>query len=136
MTHKNSCVVSRFVCCRENILRDQKEQISNEAVSSKYYERASAFVAYLPGTQSTYFLRRIILSYVTFLALPHFSKLSHERLDFSKRGGGRIESEIMFRFSLQLLSKTLLISRKIQRDIIINVHRSSCKVSVILANFN
>jgi hypothetical protein len=33
-----------------------------------------------------------------------------------------------FRFSLQLLSETFLILRRIQRDAIINVHRSSCKV--------
>jgi len=92
-------------------------------------------VPYLSGKQNTYFPGRIILSYVTFPAVPNFSTLSHERLVFSGRGGG-IERKIMFRFFLQLLSKTLLILRRIQQDIIINVHRSSCKVLVILANFN
>jgi hypothetical protein len=33
------------------------------------------------------------------------------------------------------LSETFLILRRIQRGIIINVHRSSFKVSVILASF-
>jgi hypothetical protein len=38
----------------------------------------------------------------------------------------------MFRFSLQFLSKTYLILGRIQRDIVINVKTSSCKVPVIL----
>jgi hypothetical protein len=42
----------------------------------------------------------------------------------------------VFWFSLQLLSKTFLILRRIRRDIIINVHRSSCKVPLLLSDFN
>ena len=42
----------------------------------------------------------------------------------------------VFWFSLQLLSETFLILRRIQRDIIINVHRSSCKMPVFLLDFN
>jgi fructose 1,6-bisphosphatase len=38
-------------------------------------------------------------------------------------------------FSLQLLSEILLILRRTERYIIINVHRSSCKVPVILVRF-
>jgi hypothetical protein len=41
----------------------------------------------------------------------------------------------VFWFSLQLLSETFLILRRIQRDIIINVHRSSCRVPVVLVRF-
>ena len=37
-----------------------------------------------------------------------------------------------FRFSLQILSEIFLILRRIKRDIIIDVHRTSSKVSVIL----
>jgi len=39
----------------------------------------------------------------------------------------------MFRFYLQLLSETFLILRRIKRDMIKNVYRSSCKVPFILA---
>jgi len=42
----------------------------------------------------------------------------------------------VFWFSLQLLSETFFILRRIQRDVIINVHWSSCKVTVILVRFH
>jgi hypothetical protein len=41
----------------------------------------------------------------------------------------------VFWFSLHLLSETFLILRRIQRDITINVHRSSCRVP-LLSDFN
>jgi hypothetical protein len=41
----------------------------------------------------------------------------------------------VFLFSVQLLSVTFLILRRIQPDIIINVHRSSCEVPVIVVRF-
>ena len=40
--------------------------------------------------------------------------------------------KFVFYFSQQRLCETFLILRIIQRDIIINVHMYSCKVSVIL----
>jgi hypothetical protein len=42
----------------------------------------------------------------------------------------------VFWFSLQLLSETFLILIRIQRDIIINVRRSSCKAPLFLSDFN
>jgi hypothetical protein len=42
----------------------------------------------------------------------------------------------VFWFSLQLLSETFLILRRIQRDMIIKAHRSSCKVPIVLSDFN
>jgi hypothetical protein len=38
----------------------------------------------------------------------------------------------VFRFSLQLFSETFLILLRIQQDRIINVHRSSCKIPLLL----
>jgi len=49
--------------------------------------------------------------------------------------GKMVEYTIVFLFSLQLLSETFLILRKIERDLIINVYLASCKVAVILVRF-
>ena len=46
-----------------------------------------------------------------------------------------LDIKFVFWFSLQFLSKRLLILRLIQRDIVINVKKSSCKVTMILARF-
>jgi hypothetical protein len=40
-----------------------------------------------------------------------------------------------FLFSLQLLSETFLMLRRIHRDMIIDVYRSSCKLPVVLSDF-
>jgi hypothetical protein len=74
---------------------------------------------------------RAILSSVACPALQYFCILSHERHDFEKN----IIGHKMFRFSLQIVSEIFLILRRIQRDVIINVCMSSCKVSVILIRF-
>jgi len=42
----------------------------------------------------------------------------------------------VFSLSLQCLSETFLILRRTERDVIKNIHRSSCKVLVILFRFN
>ena len=70
--------------------------------------------------------RAAVLSYAAFLAPPHLSTLSHKRQDFLKN---------VTWFSLQLLSETFLIVGIIQRDIVINVKTSSCKVPVTLVGF-
>jgi len=51
-------------------------------------------------------------------------------------GGGRLlNTKCVFSFPLQLMSETFLVLCVIQRDIITTVHRSSCKVPVILVRF-
>jgi hypothetical protein len=78
------------------------------------------------------FVRRIILSSVSCLALPYFSTLSHIRYDFREN---IIEHKMCVLVFSITLSEIFLILRRIQRDIIINVHRCFCKVPVILVRF-
>jgi len=77
------------------------------------------------------------MSSVTCLDLPHlFFTLPHKRQDFRKKIK-LFSTKCVFRFSLQLFSELLLTVRRIRRDIIINVRRSSCKVHpFFLTDFN
>jgi hypothetical protein len=77
-------------------------------------------------------MRPIILSCVAYLAVPYFSTLSHKRHDFRKKKSERQMCVLIF---FTLLSATFFTLRRIQRDTAINVHRSSCKVPVILVTF-
>ena len=76
---------------------------------------------------------RIILSSVAPLASPHFSTLFHKQCNFGKEF---LNINRVFRFSIQIWSETFLILRRIQRDFIINVKTSSCKVPVIHSKKN
>jgi hypothetical protein len=100
-----------------------------EAISITYSECVSVALV----IQHVKRMRRIILSPVACPAVPYFSTLSHKRHDFQEKKK-LFNMKCVFWFSLQLLSETFLILRKIQRDII-NVHRSSPKVPVILVRF-
>jgi hypothetical protein len=71
-------------------------------------------------------MRRIILSCVTCPAPPYSSTLSHKGHDFQKK----VIKNVFL--SPQILSETFHILRRTQRDIIINVYRSSCKLSLFL----
>jgi hypothetical protein len=76
-------------------------------------------------------MRRIIFSSVACLALPYFSTLSHKWHDLRKNV---IEHKMCVLIVSAILPETFFILRRIERDII-NVHRSSCKVLVILVGF-
>ena len=76
-------------------------------------------------------IRRIILSSVACLAVPYFSTLCHKRHDIRKK---LLNIKYLFLFSLQSLSETFVIPAKIQRDFIINIHRSLCKVLLCLTD--
>jgi hypothetical protein len=76
---------------------------------------------------------RILLSFVASLAPSAFSTVSHKRQDFLKKKVTEHRTYVLI-FSTNL-SETFLILRKIQRDIVIKVKKSSRKVPVILVGF-
>jgi hypothetical protein len=73
-------------------------------------------------------MRRFILSHVACLDLPYFSILAHKCYDLKKR-------LLNIKFPYIFSQKHFLFYERIHRDIIINVHRYSCKVSIILVRF-
>ena len=84
-------------------------------------------------TQHAKLMLRVILLRVAYLVAQDFSTLSHKQRDFQKDG---IEHKMcVIGFSVQVLYERLLILRKIQRDIVMNVKTSPCKVPVILIRF-
>jgi len=73
-----------------------------------------------------------ILSSVACPALQYFSTLSHKQHDL---GGGKvIEHKMCFDLLYKFRLKHLILRRN-ERDIIINVHTSSCKVTAFLVRF-
>jgi hypothetical protein len=77
----------------------------------------------------TSFQRCITYSCVASLPVPYYSTFSHKRKDFQKEF---IECKTCVFFSTYS-SETFLILEIVQLYIAINLHWSSCKVSVILA---
>jgi len=77
-------------------------------------------------------MRCIILSSVACLAVSYFSTLPHKRHDLRKK---LPSIKYVFWFSLQRLTETFVILRRTERNIIINVHRPSCKIPVIFCQF-
>jgi hypothetical protein len=69
-------------------------------------------------------------------ALRLYHIFPHYLINGAIFGKKLLNIKCVFWFCLQILSQTFLILRRIQRDIIINVHRSSCKVPLLLLDFN
>jgi hypothetical protein len=66
------------------------------------------------------------------LAPPHFSNLSHKRQEFRINvTGEKINVLILPTISFEIF----LLQKRIQREIIINVKKFLCKVSIILVRF-
>jgi hypothetical protein len=72
------------------------------------------------------------LLYCHLWPVPHYSIFPHYLINNTIFGKTLLNMKYVFWFSLQLLSETFLIQRRMQRDIIINVHKSMCIVQVIL----
>ena len=112
--------------------RSRNHCCHGKAISIKYSERVCILDLVIQHAKR---MRRIMSS-AACPPLQYFPTLSHKRHDF--RGGGEKKSfniKCVSLSSLQLLYETFLILRRTERDIITNVHRSSCKVPVILVGF-
>ena len=77
-------------------------------------------------------MRHSVMSFEAPLDLPYFFTLSLKRRDFEKNA---LNVKFVL-FSVQLSYKRVLILRRIQRDIVINVKTSSCKVPVIIVFYS
>jgi hypothetical protein len=77
---------------------------------------------------------RGIMSYLACLVLPYFPTLSHKQ--HYLRGKQVPEHSVCVSIFPAILFETFLILKRIMRDIVTNVKASSCKVPVILLDFN
>jgi hypothetical protein len=73
-------------------------------------------------------MRHIVLSFVARRAVPYFSTLSLERLIFGKKV---LAMKCVPWFFLQILSEIFHILKRIQRCVVTNLYRSSCKEPMI-----
>jgi hypothetical protein len=107
---------SRNHCCR------------GKAINVTYSECVSGalFAQHAKGTLC------VMLSYVVCPALPCCSQLSHNWRYFR---GEVIEHKMCVLILCTALSEPFLILRRIQRDVVINVHMSSCKLPLIFVRF-
>jgi len=107
-------------------------------MSMKYYDCVCILALV---NRHTMRMRRVLLSSVACLSLPHFPSLSHRRNDFPIYilENHSVYLYIEYKIYVLIFSATVVrnffILRRIQRHIIINAHRSSCTVLFILLRF-
>ena len=107
-------------CCHSNAINTTHSSVCGRTrawVRACVFARASMGVCVCPGAWAHVHLliqhaRRIrhIVSYVASMAPPYFPTLSHKRHDFRKK---LLKIKCVFSFSLQPLSNTFLILRRI-----------------------
>jgi hypothetical protein len=106
----------------------QNHCFSGKAISITYCECVSvALVMQHKKAHALY-----VLSSAAYPAPPYYSTLPHKRNDFQKNA---IEHGMCVVIFSTNLSEAFLILSRIQPDVTINVHTSSCKVAVILVIF-
>ena len=80
-------------------------------------------------------IRYIILSSVSYLAVPYLSTLSHIRHGFGKNFSVNIKCVYIYIYIFLNLSQMFFIPRKTERDLVTNVYSSSCKFLIIVTRF-
>jgi hypothetical protein len=134
--HNNSQVVERFLSFSKRdpmlfygIRRNQsvtKDEVLN-------IMSVDVLLPKLPVVQFASFLRCIILLSLSYLVLLYIFMLSHKRYDFRRKK--HIHHKMCVLFLFTNLFETFPLLRRIRRNLIKTVHRSSCKVAVILIRF-
>ena len=116
---------------RNNETRSCNHCCCGKAVCIKY--SACVFILAFVTWQAKR-MRRIILSVVACLTLPHFTAWPYKQHNIRRWGvgvGNLLSTNMCLIFSTTSVEKSLNVGR-IQQDIIINIHKSPCKVPVIL----
>jgi len=93
-----------------------------------YSERVSVALV----IQQAKLMRHILLSSAACPTVPYFSTLSHKNHNFWKKV---TEHKMCVLLPLQFLSDIFIILRIIKHGIVMNAHRSSCKVPAFLFRF-
>jgi hypothetical protein len=83
-------------------------------------------------TQHAMRMRSTVLSSLDLLVVPYISTLCNKRYDFWEKVVERKKCVLTFSVTV---SETFLVLRTIRRDIVINLHRSKCKIAIILVRF-
>jgi hypothetical protein len=110
----------------------------SQPATPKYCTSVSVFLPYLSGMPIGSLLLHITLSCVACLSVPYLSTWYYKRHDFCKYIYIYIyifNVKWLIWFSLQLLSETFLVLRRIHGGTIVTIHMSSCKVPVIPVRF-
>jgi len=77
-----------------------------------------------------------VMTTILFQPISLYHNFLHYLRNGTIFGNKLLNIKCVFLFSVQLLSEIFLILRRIQRDIIINLHTSSRKYPLILSDFN
>ena len=107
----------QFMCQRNVEARSWSHCCLGKAIWVKHHKCVTSILALVIRHAPSVWLYNIFPHYLT------------NGTTFGGWGGGVIEQKCVFWFSLQLLSETFLILRRIQRVIITNIRKSSRKVT-------
>ena len=102
---------------------------SGRAVNVEYYELVSVFLPSLPSKQITYFSTTL---YCHLWPIWLYHIFPHYLIKGTIFGKMLLNIKFVFLFSLQVWCETLLILRRIQWIVVINVRKCSYKVPIVL----
>jgi hypothetical protein len=130
-SHDKANTYTLFATMRTRLKIGSLHECVYDVTSTKYLECLYSWLSY-PACKS-HLLCAVLYCNLWPVWLYHISP--HYLINGTTFGNDLLNIKCVFWFFVQLLSEIFLILRRIQRYIIINIHRSSCKVPVILVRF-